>query len=265
MPGLQVLQDKYGKTGKFTVIGSYVQSFNDTVTKFLNDNKITFPHYNQLHLTKAPCGNGIPYMVLLNHKGDILKSGHITHDELEKLIADAVKEAPGSGPSGALYADVEVNHFRKDVAGLVIGKSVKNTLQTLERKSTEDNEQGKEAKALVDAVNKWGKTELEECTKLKDTKPSEAYERFELLYRTFMGMPLVEAVPGYIAELKKDKYVVYMVNLGKQYNSLKASNKVDKRSKDNLIRNYQAFIDKYPASEALKAEAAEYIKKIEAL
>ena len=255
MPHLQVLQDKYAKTGKFTVIGSHLQSSDPS--KFLKSRKITFPNYSQLRHPEAPA-KGIPHMVLIDHKGKVLKSGRVSDKEIEA----AIKEAAGSSP---MWDSVDVVHHKRTVKNLQIGKPVRGILSTLASKAKKDDDAGKEAKAIIDAVNSWGEGELGEINKLKEKAPTKAYKRMELLNKTFYGMPLVKELYPEMLKMKKDKYLSYLMNLRNQVDRLKASKKITENSKKFIAGNLQKFIDKYPASEVLKSEAKGMIEEVNSL
>lgn len=264
MPHLQVLQDKYAKTGKFTVIGSHVQAYSKkAVDALLKQSKVNFPHYQQLRLSKAPGGGGIPHMVLIDHEGKVVASGFISN--LESEIKKLIKLAPNPEDFSPMVGDLEIKHFKREQKYLIPGKSVKSILGQLERKASGSDEEAKEAKAIIEAVNNWGKSELEAAEKLKASAPTEAYFKLYTLNRTFYGMPLVADVTPWLTEMKRDKYFTYLLGLRKQFDRLKTSKDISDNNKKSLISRYQAFIDKYPASEALKSEAADVIKQIEKL
>ena len=264
MPHLQVLQDKYAKTGKFTVIGSHLQSYNKSaVDRLLEKSKVTFPHYQFLNIKKAPCGNGIPHMVLFDHEGNVAGNGRISN--LEAEIKKLIKLAPNPGDYSPLTAEVDVKLLKREAQQLKLGRPVKSALANLQRKASGNDDTAKEAKAIIDAVNAWGEKELAETEKLKATAPTEAYSRLNILNKTFYGMPLVKGVPAYLAQMKKDKYLTYLLGLRSQFERLKADTKISQNKKDSLANRFQQFIDKYPASDQLKKEAGDIIKQIQSL
>jgi len=255
MPHLQVLQDKYAKTGKFTVVGSHLQPSDPT--KFLKSRKITFPNYSQLRHPEAQ-PKGIPHMVLIDHKGKVLKSGRVSDKEIEM----AIKEAAGSSP---MWDSVDVVHHKRTVKNLQIGRPVRSILSTLSAKAKKNDDAAKEAQAIIDAVNSWGEKELNDINKLKETAPTKAYQKMEVLNKTFYGMPLVKQVYPEMLKMKKDKYLIYLLNLRNQMTRLKASGKVTENSKKYIAGNLQKFIDKYPASDTLKGEAKAMIDEVNSL
>lgn len=264
MPGLQVLHSKYSKTGKFTVIGSHLQGYNkNAVDGLLKQSKVTFPHYQGLNIKKAPCGRGIPHMVLFDHEGNIVGNGHISN--LESEIKKLIKLAPNPGDFSPLTAEVDVKLLKREAAQLKLGRPVKSGLASLARKAAGKDAAATEAQAIIDAVNAWGEKELADTEKLKATAPTEAYSRLTILNKTFYGMPLVKDVPAYLTQMKRDKYLNYLLGMKSQFDRLKTDKKITQNKKDSLAKRYQQFIDKYPASEALKSEAANIIKQIQSL
>ena len=74
IPHLQVLQDKYAKTGKFLVITSHAMTYNKkAIDGILKKNKATFTTYQKLILEKAPPVDGIPHVVLFDKEGNIVE------------------------------------------------------------------------------------------------------------------------------------------------------------------------------------------------
>lgn len=258
------MQDKFAKTGKFQVVLSHVQGENKkAIEGLLSKNKVTFPSYQQLRLKNAPGGRGIPHMVLFDHEGNIIDQGYI--QDIDNKIAKLVKAAPNPADYSPLYEAVEVKHNRREVQYLKLGRSIKSGLSALQRKAQKKDAAGIEATEIIKAVNAWGEKELADATTQLETAPTTAYARLVILNKTYYGMPLVKGLSQKLAPLMKDKYFKYLAGLGNQLARLKADTKRTQRSKGSLIRTYQNFIDKYPASETLKSEAAAIIKQIEAL
>jgi hypothetical protein len=257
------LQDKYGKTGKFQIILSHVQPYDKKIIDgILGKNKVTFPSYQQVRLKSAPC-DGLPTMVLFDHDGNIVEKGYLR--DLDSKVKGLVKAAPNPADYSPLYETVDVKHNKREVTGLKLGRSIKSALMSLERKAAKKDAAGEEASAIIKAVNTWGEKELSEATTLLESAPTTAYARLNILNKTFYSMPLVKELPRKLSSLMKDKYFKYLVGLSSQLERLKTSKKITQRSKDSLIRSYQGFIDKYPASEALKSEAASIIEQINAI
>lgn len=91
LPHLQVLQDKFGKDGKFQVITSHVATYNKkAVQGIIKKTKIKIPVYQGLMLSKAKPTEGIPYVVLFDSKGNIVDQDWEIED-LEKKIKKLLK------------------------------------------------------------------------------------------------------------------------------------------------------------------------------
>ena len=256
MPHLQVLQDKFAKTEKFTVVGSHLQ--NGDPSKFLKSKKITFPNFQFLSHPEVKA-KGIPYMALIDHKGKVLKEGRSITD---KDIEAAIKEAEGSSP---MWDSVDVVHHKKIAQNIQIGKAVKSYLSTLAAKAKTNDESGKEAQAIIDAVNSWGQTEIAEINKIKESAPTKAYQKMEQLNKTFYGLPLVKDLYAEMLNMKKDKYLTYLMNLRNQVDRLKTSGNINENSKKYISGNLQKFVDKYPAGDNLKSEAKAMIEEVNSL
>jgi hypothetical protein len=256
LPHLQVLQDKYASTGVFEIIGSHVQSGNPL--SLLKKKKISWTTYSQLRHKDAPCGRGIPHMVLISHKGEILKTGRVS----DKDIEDAVKAARNSSP---LWADVNVVLLKREAKALQLGKPIKGTLSSLASKAKTGNAIGKEAQALIDSVNQWGETEKAAIMELKNTAPSKAYGRMIQFNKTFGGMPIAKDIAIAMRVMKKDRYLPYMLSFRTQVDKFKVSKTKKDRDKKYIISRIQNFVKKYKISNALKNEAAEMVTELEAI
>lgn len=94
MPALQVLQDKYAKSGKFIVVLSHAVPYNKRfVEGHLKKSKLKATCYQDLHLKKAPIPeDGIPSIILFDHTGKILAQNWEL-EGMEEKIDEAVKAA----------------------------------------------------------------------------------------------------------------------------------------------------------------------------
>ena len=91
LPHLQVLQDKFAKSGKFAVISSHALAYNKrAIEGILKKNKITFPVYQKLFLKKAPPVDGIPHVILFDQEGKIVEQDfeiENLEEKIKKLIS----------------------------------------------------------------------------------------------------------------------------------------------------------------------------------
>jgi thiol-disulfide isomerase/thioredoxin len=74
-PHLVELQETYGPTGKFTVLASHVGDNRTKAVEFCQSVDVNFPVYQQLDLPGEPGDGFIPYMVLIDHEGNVVKRG----------------------------------------------------------------------------------------------------------------------------------------------------------------------------------------------
>ena len=254
LPHMQSLQEKYAKTGKLAVIGSHVQGYDKKrIDALLKAKGVSFPVFQQLRLSEAPCGRGIPHKVLIDHQGKVIASGHIP--DLDKKVKELVARVPAANPSSVMYDSVEIKHLKREVKYLQLGRPVKNTLTAFERKASTGGEAGAEAGAVVAAVKAWGDKEYQEAVNLKSEAPTLSYQKFEVLHKTFYGMELAARCYKELAVQKRDKYLTWLLNQRRQFDRLKSSKSRSQRSVEYFQKTLKGFIEKYPASEALKKEA----------
>ena len=95
LPKLKELQKKFSGNKSFKVLTSHVTTGDKKdVLQFLKINKYDFTTFRYLHLTNKSgqrIPRGIPYLVLINKKGEIVEeSPHIS--DLENKISKLLKE-----------------------------------------------------------------------------------------------------------------------------------------------------------------------------
>ena len=151
------MQQKYGKTGKFEIVLSHVQSYDKkAIDEYLKKAKATFTSYQQLRPSNAKGNGGLPYMVLFYHKGNVVAKDNYIRD-LENQIKKLIKATPEPVAYAPLFEAVYVLHNRPEVKALRIGKGIKGALAGLDRKAQKKNPAGIEAAEIIKAVNSWGK------------------------------------------------------------------------------------------------------------
>lgn len=221
----------------------------------LKAKKCFFPNYTGLKHPEAQNIGIDSVMVLINHKGKVLKVGNVTDKEIKAAIKDATESSP-------MWDSIDVTHNRNEAIKLQIGKPVLYGLKKLSSIAKKLNEQGKEAKDIINAVNKWGENEKAEIEKLKQSSPSQAFKRMMILNETFKGLPLVKDYQLQLAKLKQDRYLNTLLNLRVKIEKLEASKKPSSVSKKNLIADLQKFIDKTSAPQSYKSDAQSMIEYI---
>lgn len=263
MPRLQGLAKKYSKTGKFVFIASNVQGLNKGAIESFMD-KIggdNISVYHQVRLSFAPCGRGIPHMVLMDHKGEVVGDGHI--QDLEKQIKKLIDAAPEAGISNNMLGDLEVKHHASTVKRLIPGRALKSTLDQLLTKSKKTDAAGVEAKQIYDAAIKWGKENMEAAQKSIETKPSEAYATFEMLAKTFRGYDWAKAAPAEMKKIKlAHKSLPYFIMLVKRVKNDEKRDRLDAKKAKSLIYSVNDYIKKHKPSDGLEAEANALLKKL---
>jgi hypothetical protein len=263
MPALQVLQKKYSKTGKFMFIASEVQgSSKKSIEQFMAKNKYTFPVYQQLNLSFAKCGRGIPHKVLIDHKGNVIASGHI--QDLEGQIKKLIAAAPESGGGSSMLGDVEVKHHASLAKRLVPGKPVKSSLDSLLNKSKGTDAAAGEAKKIYDAVIKWGKDGIQTAQKSSKTAPSAAYMQFEMLGKTFRGYDWAKDTATEMKTLTTThKTLKYFNNIVLGVQRDEEREKLDAKRAKSIIYSLNSYIKKYKPSGGLETEANALLKKLD--
>ncbi len=90
-PHIVELQEEFGPTGKFTVLASHVQDTPAKAAEFCQSVNVNFPVYQQLRLPGESGDGYIPYMVLFDHEGNVVKRGR--GSEFYELVPGLVEAA----------------------------------------------------------------------------------------------------------------------------------------------------------------------------
>ena len=254
LPKLQALHEKYKGTGKFQMIGSHVQPKSGKTDELIAKNALTFPIFQQMRLEGLNF-TGIPYLALINHKGEIVEKGHFSFDLIEKYIEAA--------PSGMLMG-IDVDHHAKTVKKLKMGSSCKSTLNALLiiAKKKPGSPEGKEAQAIYDGVLAGGKQKLADAEKLM---PTQAYAEYELIYKTFSGFDLAKEAQAKRTAMKKEKGLIRLAVMRNEFNKQSAKKKLSSRSLKSLVTKVAQFISKQDGSDRVLQDAALLLSEIEEL
>ena len=245
LPKLQALHEKYKDTGKFQMIASHVQGKSGKTDELIAKNGLTFPIFQQMRL-EGLSFSGIPYLALINHKGEIVEKGHFSFDLIEKYIE--------ATPSGMLMG-VDVSHHSKATKKLNMGSSCKSTLNSLLiiAKKKPDTPEGKEAQAIYDRVFVYGKEKLANAEKLM---PTQAYAEYELIYKTFSGFDLAKEAQAKRSAMKKEKGLVRLAVMRNEFNKQSAKRKISSRSLESLSTKVEQFISKQEGTDRVLEDAA---------
>ena len=169
------MQNKYGKSGKFSVFISNVQRNDGNTKQFLEDAGVNFPVYDQVNLSHAPCGRGIPHAVLFDHRGNIVKQGH--PNSLYPLVEELVKKVAANPPASAILGGMTIKHCQAQAKALTQGGVIYWQLKALEKFAGRQDEKGDEARALLRTVRNWVDLEVTRFKGMAKTAPgAAAYE-----------------------------------------------------------------------------------------
>lgn len=256
-------QNKYSKTGKFTVFLSFVQTYSDDAGVFLKKNAPTIPCYEQVRLPHAPCGRGIPHAVLFDHTGKVVDQGSPTKllDQVEALV----KAAPD--PPSPILGGIEVKYCKSQVKPLLDGKAIAPSLKYLTALAGKEDDKGKEAKALTEAINKYIDTKKDSLVKGVETTPAKTLLELDTFCLQVRGLECENEMKALQMKLKKDKDVMLLINIMKKVETAQA--KIAKRGKTSSSDTkffskakaaVQKMIDDDKTSGAVVNEAKEYIQ-----
>ena len=257
-PHLVELQQKYAKTGKFTVLASHRQDFSNEVKPFLSKNKVTFPVYQFFDEPAAPCGRGIPHAALFDYKGKLISSGYPS--DLYPLVAKLVKEVPPP-----IIAFVEVKYCKSQAQALGSGRPVLSTLKALEKIAAGSGPKAEEAKQLVDAANTYLEKRKNKLLELANNKPSQALVPLASFVKITAGLPVEKEARAKLTELKKDGSLKKFIRIRAKIDKLaakleKRNSSSTKRALDAAKQELQKFIDSNTLSDAVAKEAKELLE-----
>ncbi len=257
------MQQKYAKSGKFTVFLSFVQTFNEDAGKFLKEQAPTIPVYEQINLPHSPCGKGIPHAVLFDHTGAVVATGD--PDELEQKVEALVKATPDPPPE--ILGGLEIKSCTSLAEQLATGKAIDPILKKLTVMAEKDDESGKEAKQLAEAVNKYIESEKTRLKESADATPAKTVLKLNGFLIQIKGMNGEQELRDLVAKLKKDKNVALLVTTMQQVDALQAKiakNKKSNRADDSALAKAKETIRKMIAggkvSESVKKEAEEFLQ-----
>lgn len=257
------MQQKYAKSGKFTVFLSFVQTFNEDAGKFLKEKSPTIPVYEQIRLPHAPCGRGIPHAVLFDHTGTVVAVG--APDELEQKVEALVNAAPDPPPE--ILGGLEIKSCTSLAEQLAAGKPIDPILKKLAVLAGKDDEGGKEAKQLTEAVNKYIESEKTRLKGAADSSPVKTLLRLNGFLIQIKGMSGEQEVKDLITTLKKDKNVALLVTTMQQVDALQAkilknkkTSKADEKAFAKAKETIRKMIDSGKASESVVKEAEDFLQ-----
>ena len=205
------MQKKYGSSGRFQVVTSHVQAFDEAVVPFLKKSGVNFPVYQQLRPTAAVMPSGIPAAFLFDHTGKLVAQGSPT--ALYAKVEALVRAAPAPLPDSPMIEGVEVQACRAQAMALVPGKPVAAACRALETRAKGGKADAAEAQALLDKAREWIAAETQRLAGLAEEKPAEALEPVRVLAATTAGMPEGKKPAELLATLQKDPNVAALARI----------------------------------------------------
>ena len=258
-PHLIELQRQFAKTGKFTVLASHVQRSSEDAVAFCKSKSVNFPVFQQFREPLAPCGRGIPSAVLIDHKGNIVQTGH--PGRLYDLVKDLVRSTPNPPPP--ILGDVKVKYWAKYAVALGKGKPVVPILKLMKQSASLDTPKGREAKELSEAVEAYLNTQTDELAELAETEPALAAMRMKRFLKQARGMPQTKKLNSIYSKLISDSSVKALVALHLEMNKLQARRaKRDSRSIRKKLRALGLKMEQLSEKKGTSPTVAEEAKKL---
>ena len=217
-PHLIKLQRKFANTGKFTVLASHVQRSETAAVAFCKSQGVNFPVFQQFREPLAPCGRGIPSAFLIDHNGKIVQQGHPS--TLYDAVKDLVKSTPDPPPP--ILGDVKPKYWVKYANALAAGKTIAPIRKILKQASTAQTPRGKEAKALLQALDDYLIGQKKELSEMAETKPSLACLRLKSYLKQLSGLPQEREFRKIYAKLASDSSVKALMSLRLEMSKLRA-------------------------------------------
>jgi len=252
-PHLVELQKKYGKTGKFTVLASHVQSTSDEAKEFCQEKKVNFPVFHQYRNPSAKTSGGIPHAFLIDHNGKIVKEGHPS--VLYNLVGDLVKAAPD--PIPPVLGEVKAQFWKSQAKSLASGKAAGPILNSLKQASTGDTPRAQEAAAIIKAVESYLEKRSKELETMAKTEPSKAFIAMKGVLKQAAGTKFEGPIKEAYVKLSADVSVKALANLRIALGKVQASlEKRETRGGQKKLADLKAKIAKFSKKQGISAEVA---------
>lgn len=193
LPRIEQIWQSFRPKG-LVVIGSHRQGDQKArILELRAENKLTYPIYLGAGIEGEPSnGGGIPFMYVINSVGEIVYSGR---DEraATTAIVNAITDMPD--PNSLIGSMVPVK-FKAMAKDLVLGKNVETKLITLKSAAKKTTAEGKEADAILKALDKSKERIAARIKKNLDKRPGAALTDITLYSRSW---------PSAAAEFAEDK------------------------------------------------------------
>jgi len=193
LPRIEEIWQAFRHKG-LVVIGSHRQgNEGKRILELRAENKLTYPIYIGAGIDGEPSnGGGIPFMYVINTAGEIVYSGR---DEraATTAIVNALTDMPD--PNSLIGSVIPVK-FKGMAKDLVLGKNVETKIPTLKSAAKKANAEGKEADAILKAIDKAKERIEKRIKKNLDQRPGAALTDITLYSRSW---------PSSAAQFAEDK------------------------------------------------------------
>lgn len=191
LPRMQEIWKAF-KSKPFVLLGSHRQGRKpDEVASLVAENGLTYPIYEGAGLSSGEPSNGggIPFLYVVNHRGKVVYSGRSEREATEALVT-AIGEV-GRAPD--LLAGVRLVRYRAMKSQLVFGKPIASSVKKLRSdvkylekgKSPVQQDQCREARAILAAIDAARQDAEEEIDELLSTDRAKAEKMIAAFRRTF--------------------------------------------------------------------------------
>ena len=262
LPRIEQIWQSFKGRG-LVVIGSHRQG--DVKARILElraENKLSYPIYVSAGIEgEPPNGGGIPFMYVLNTRGEVVYSGR---DEraATAAIVNAITEV---ADPNSLIGSLQLVKFKAMAKDLVLGKNVESKMTNLKLAAKKTTPEGKEAADIVAAVEKTKAAVEKRIRANTGTRPGAALTDIVLYGRTW---------PSAAAEFAEDRKKLEAIpDVRKLQQAVASLDKVNAKPPKNSgqargalaqLASVAKTLDALAASdnEAVKSEAGFILEKV---
>lgn len=222
LPHIAELAKEIAKDGRGVLIGAHVQSRNESAIRdLLREAGCEYPVYQAFRVAGAPSASGIPFAYVVDHKGEVVWSGHPAQKAFDEAVRDALKAVPKPVP-GSLISGMDVRYAKEMPRRLRIGQNVEGALNQLRSRARIAGPAAEEANAILARCDAWyAETEAAIRTAQEEGRPSEALFLGQRLLRTFPSR--AAALRTTLAAIAKDPVTQNLARSRQALDALQAS------------------------------------------
>ncbi len=181
MPQLQEMWEKYGKTGKFMVIGNHIWPRDDEKLRSIAKEKgLTFPIYQGLRLPFPRSSGGVPHTHLIDGRGQCVADGYPT--EFYERVEELIKACPDRHPIFGLLAP---KYHAGILEAVRPGLNIEPSVQALSREAANGTPAAQEAALLLAACEKYKVALIQDIAGTMAATPERAIPKIAGLKQTF--------------------------------------------------------------------------------